>query len=254
MDFQIITSSQNNRIKELAKLNLPKYRRDLGLFMVENLAIIRDALASGFDFEALFITEDFYAKNKESIEFIKNHSQSKELYLINEKLNQSYSELSTPSGITAIYQMRGRELSDDSVVYLDGVSDPGNLGTIMRSALAFGLENLVLSKECADIYNAKTIAAAKDAIFKLKIIEDREGAWLKECSLPILATSSHEGALLGEFKLMSKFCLVLGSESHGVSKEIMERADQKIKIAISNKIESLNVATAAAILFYELKK
>jgi len=124
----------------------------------------------------------------------------------------------------------------------------------MRNALAFGFENLVLSKDCADLYAAKTISAAKDAIFKLNILEDRDGVWLENCEFPVYATSSHEGVSLGEFQPSKKFCLVLGSESQGVSPEILARSDRNICIAISNKIESLNVAAAAAILFYELKK
>lgn len=236
------------------KLKQSKYRRETGLFVVENLTIIYDALKSGFAFEAFFVTAEFAAKNKEQVDFLTANSQSAELYLIDSKTNKAYSDLSTPSGITAVYKIKINSLSKDSVVYLDGVSDPGNLGTIMRNALAFGLENLVLSKECADPYSAKTISASKDAIFKLNILEDRTDDWLEKCALPIYATSSHEGTALGKFKPAKKFCLVLGSESQGISPEILASADEKIKINISNKIESLNVAAAAAILFYELQK
>ena len=254
MPYKTITSAQNSHIKELIKLKQPKYRRETGLFVVENLTIIYDALRSGFAFETLFITEEFAAKNREQVDFLTANSQSAELYLIDSKINKAYSDLSTPSGITAIYKIKINSLSKDSVIYLDGVSDPGNLGTIMRNALAFGLENLVLSKECADPYSAKTISASKDAIFKLNILEDRADDWLKKCALPIYATSSHEGTQLEKFKPAKKFCLVLGSESQGVSPEILASATEKIKITISNKIESLNVAAAAAILFYELQK
>ena len=252
--YKTITSPQNSRIKELIKLKQPKYRRESGVFVVENLAIIYDALKDGFDFEALFVTSEFAVKNQEQLDFLTANSQAGEFYLIDSKTNKAYSDLSTPSGITALYKIKINSLSKKSVVYLAGVNDPGNLGTIMRNALAFGLENLVLSKECADPFSAKTISAAKDAIFKLNIFEDRVGDWLEKCALPIYATSSHEGRDLKKFQAAEKFCLVLGSESQGVPAEILQSADEKIKIVISKKIESLNVAAAAAILFYELQK
>ena len=121
-------------------------------------------------------------------------------------------------------------IPNESVIYLNGVSDPGNLGTIMRTALAFNFTNLVLDATCVDIYNAKTISAAKDSIFKLNILEDKSGAWLKDNKLPLYVTSSHGSLDLDNFKADNKFCLVLGSESHGVSDEIVSLADKKIKI------------------------
>ncbi|MFZ4648210.1 MAG: TrmH family RNA methyltransferase [Patescibacteria group bacterium] len=254
MPFKEITSPQNSRIKELIKLRQAKYRRENGLFVVENSVIICDAKKSGFNFQSLFVTEEFFTKNKDVMDLLEKDSSSAEWFLIDEKTNKAFSELSTPSGVAAIYKIEKIPLADESIVYLDDISDPGNLGAIMRSALAFGFENLVLSKDCADPYSAKTISAAKDTIFKLRLFEDRDGAWLSENRLPVYATSSHEGVALGGLKPAEKFCLVLGSESQGVSPEILKSAKQKIKITISNKIESLNVAAAAAILFYELKK
>ena len=252
MNFKKISSVQNDRIKELLKLRSAKNRRLAGRFIVENLAIISDSFADGYFFEALFVTEEFAAKNQELLEKLATGASRAEFFLITEKINQAYSELSTPSGITGVYKINNHRLADGRVVYLDGISDPGNLGTIMRSALAFGWENLVLSQDCVDPYNAKTVSAAKDAIFKIRLLEDREGGWLKKTSLPLYATDVRTGTELKKFKPAEKFCLVLGSESHGVSPEIMKRAAQKINIATFDKIESLNVAAAAAIIFYEL--
>ncbi|MFA6194342.1 MAG: RNA methyltransferase [Patescibacteria group bacterium] len=253
-NYSQISSSENNQIKLLEKLNAKKYRQEFQQFMVENLTIISDALKDGHDFEALFVTEEFAAKHRDRLEYLQNNSQSSDFFMIGPKLNKQYSNLDTPSGITAIYKIKARELDESSIIYLNGISDPGNLGTIMRSALAFGFINLVLDESCVDVYNSKVIAAAKDAIFKLNIIEDKTGEWLKNNKLPIYATSSHEGVNLTEFKPAKAFCLVLGSESHGVSPEIMKLAKTNLKIEMSENIESLNVATAAAILLYELKR
>jgi len=249
-----ITSPQNNQIKLLQKLNAKKYRQELKQFTVENLAIISDALKDGHDFVALFATEEFIAKHPDQFKYLQDNSQAKDFYLIDAKINKHYSNLDTPSGITTVYNITKKALDKTSAIYLNGVSDPGNLGTIMRSALAFNFTNLVLDENCVDVYNPKVVSAAKDAIFKLNIIEDKSVLWLKRQNLPIYTTSSHDGVNLTRFKPARAFCLVLGSESHGVSPEIEKLATTSLKIAMSDKIESLNVATAAAILLYELGK
>lgn len=252
-DYVEIASPQNNQIKLLEKLNSKKYRIEFKQFMVENLVIITDALRDGHDFEALFVTEEFASKYKEKLEYLQNNSKSKNFYLINSKINKHYSNLDTPSGITAIYNIKEKKLDESSVIYLNGISDPGNLGTIMRTALAFNFSNLVLDGNCVDIYNSKVVNAAKDAIFKLNIFEDKTGEWLKDNKLPAYVTSSHSGVSLTDFKPAKIFCLVLGSESHGVDPEIIKKANESIKIEISSEIESLNVATAAAILLYKFR-
>jgi TrmH family RNA methyltransferase len=253
-NYQEITSPQNNQLKLLGKLDSKKDRQEAGLFLVENLAIIIDALKAGYDFEALFVTQEFLDKHGEQIDYLQDNSKSRDFFLINSKLNKLYSSLDTPSGITALYKIKSGELDKSSVVYLNGISDPGNLGTIMRSALAFDFNNLVLDRNCVDIYNPKVISAAKDAIFKLNIIEDKDGQWIKQTKLPVYAANSDAGTDLEKIKPAKTFCLVLGSESHGISEEIIKSVDKNIKIDISDKIESLNVAAAAAILFYKFKQ
>jgi TrmH family RNA methyltransferase len=254
IDYQKISSLQNNQIKLLEKLSLKKYRQELKQFAVENLATILDALKAGYDFEALFVTPEFAQKNSDKLNYLQNNSQAENFYSIDARLNKHYSNLDTASGITAIYKISERALDKTAVIYLNGISDPGNLGTIMRSALAFDFVNLVLDENCADVYNPKVINAAKEAIFKLNIVNDKNQAWLNNNKLAIYTTSSHTGTDLAKFKPAKNFCLVLGSESHGVAPEIIKMASQKLKIIISSKLESLNVASAAAILFYEIKR
>ncbi len=252
---EIITSPQNAQIQLLKKLALKKYRYQENIFIVENLAIIYDALNSGFDFESLFVTKEFITKNKDKFDAILKVTQVSKYYLIDERLNKQYSQLNTPSGISAVYKIKVSKLDKgESVVYLNGVSDPGNLGTITRACLAFGFKNLILDEACADIYNAKTISAAKDSIFKVNITEDRDFNWLQKNKnkLPIYITSSHQGENLKSFKADQQFCLVLGSESHGVSDSIIKLSKKSLKIEMSEDIESLNVASAASILLYSL--
>lgn len=255
MQYQKITSAENAKIKLLKKLGQKKYRKEYGLFIVENFVIIRDALVSGYAYKEIFITDDFIKKQPEKIEFLSQKSQIKTAYLLDDKLNKFFSDLDCPAGIAAIYARASAKIDLSApAVYLNGIKDPGNVGTIMRTALAFGYKNFIVDSACADIYNPKTINAAKDAIFKLNIIEDNDNSWLKARAndYQIIAADANQGQDIGKFRPRpkQKICLVLGSESHGLSREISALAQAKIKIQISPEIESLNVASAAAIILH----
>jgi len=256
LEINEISSQKNTQIKLLRKLALKKYRRQRNQFTVENLTIIYDALKNGTHFTELFVTNNFIHKHREKFDYLQSHSSENTCYLIDEDLNKSYSQLDTPSGITAIYSIKSNVLDNQkSVLYLNGIKDPGNIGTLMRAALAFDVTNIVLDATCVDIYNSKSIHAAKDAIFKVNVIEDKEGTWLKERKglLPIYVANSHNGISLSKVKSQKRFCLVLGNEAHGVTHDIIALADQSLHIEISKQIESLNVSSAAAILLYGLK-
>lgn len=247
----IIISKDNDKIKLLRKLNNKKFRRQNDKFLVENLIIIEDAQKAGFYFEEIYVTKEFIKKNKERFD---NVNKNKDYFLIDYKVNKSFSSLDTPSGICAVYKKPQTEINfAKNIIYLNKISDPGNLGTILRSALAFDLKNIVIDEYCVDLYNPKTISAAKEAIFKLKIEFDQDGKLLKKIKskMPIYVTS-----LAGESDLQSlnneKFCLVLGNEVSGVDDSVLKQADKKIKINMTDNIESLNVASAAAILFYNI--
>lgn len=252
--IESISSLQNNNIKLLKKLVNKKYRLEYSKFTVENLKIINDAINDGYDFEMLFVTNNFIKRNLDLFNNIK--SKSNALYsIIDEKLFSYFSQLDTPAGIIAVYNnLCNKELNNDSIVYLNNISDPGNLGTILRTALAFNFKNIVLDNNCVDIYNSKTISAAKNSFFKLNIIEDKDGSWIKNNKLPVYITSSYGDSDLNNLIVDDKFCLVLGNESNGVSEEIEKIADKKIKINISNNLESLNVSIAAGIIMYKLQR
>ena len=251
----VISSKTNDKIKSLRKLNDKKYRDESGMFAVENLKIIYDALISGHTFESLFVRKDLLNKKDLMLEFILN--KAPDYFVIDEKINKSFSALDTPSGICAVYKKESRKLNfSKSVIYLNGINDPGNMGTILRTALAFGFENIVIDEKCADIYNPKTIQAAKDAIFKLKIEEDISCRLFKKIKekMPILTTRMDKAEEIEDVKINRNFCLVLGNESRGVTPEIQKISDKFLKIPLSGNMESLNVAVAAGILFYSLNK
>ena len=250
-----IISKDNAKIKELRQLEQKKYRKESGKFLVENTIIIQDATKAGVFFEAIFVTAEFIEKNETKFDSIMNMNQIKEYYLIDERINKSFSSLDTASGIIAVYTKPENKINfHKPIVYLNAINDPGNLGTILRSALAFDLKNIVIDKQCADVYNPKTINAAKDSIFKLNIGFDQSHKILKEIKkkMPIFSTRLEKSEGLEILKKQDLFCVVFGSESHGVEKEIQEMSNDFIKIPINKEIESLNVAMSAGIVFYEI--
>lgn len=259
MELFKITSKDNSKIKLLKQLQQKKYRDKSEKFFVENTVIICDALKSDFFFKSLFVTEEFIKKNKEKFNFILNHSKLKKYYLINEKINKSFSNLDTASGICAIYHKKEEGIINFTkpIIYLNNINDPGNLGTIFRSALAFDLENIVVDEKCADIYNPKTVSASKDAIFKLNIIFDKNlkiFKQIKDKQIKVFSTRLKKSKTIDILKNEKLFCLIIGNESHGVDKQLEELANSYIKIEMAEKMESLNVASASAIIFYEIYK
>ena len=244
-----IESKDNLKIKHLRKLNQKKYRDEHSEFLVENFITIKDSFQSGFKAKQLFVTEEFFEKNKAEIEKM----LIDETYLINEGINGSFSNLNTPSGICAVYKKLDSKINfEKPIIYLNAINDPGNLGTILRSALAFNLKNIVLDEKCVDLYNSKVINASKDAIFKLNIKIDKDLVLLKEIKekMKVFSSRLEESSGLEILKKESTFCLVLGSESHGISKEIQDLSDDFVKISMGNEMESLNVSGAAAIIFH----
>jgi len=250
-----ITSADNAKIKHLKKLGMKKYRDKDNEFVVENAVLIDDAVAAGYYPKQIFVTEAWIEKNERTWNNILDRSGIETFYAINEKINRVFSELETPSGIVALYDKLDKPIDYKTpIAYLNGISDPGNLGTILRSALAFGFSDIVLDENCADLYNPKTIQAAKESIFKLNIERDEDQKIFKKIRkiMPVFATQVDEGEDVKSFLTKDNFCIVLGSESHGVDPAILKQADGYVRIKMSDQIESLNVAAAAAIIFHEI--
>ncbi len=241
-----IISKSNAKIKTLRKLNDKRNRQTLGLFKVENLKIIIDALKVGIEPREVYLT----AKNKN---LALNLSQST-IYEITDELCQAISELDNTSGIIAVYDVpKEKNNLTKNLVYLNNINDPGNLGTILRTGVAFGFNNFILDETCADVFNQKTIQASKDAIFKINFTFDSKLNLLRQIKKThILIATTMNGERITKIK--SPFCLILGNESHGVDNKILKLASKKFNIRIQSQMESLNVGVAAGILFYELSK
>ncbi len=246
----IIESQANAKIKTLKKLQLKKYRQQFGQFVVENFKIIHDAADSGHLPEAVFISHEWISQYPQDLDFLQTLNVP--LYTITAPINAHFSSLETPSGIAGLYAIKqGKMALDRSVLYLDHVMDPGNLGTLMRCGCAFGFGSVVIAGG-VDPYNHKTVSAAKDAIFKISICLDEKekifNSLLK--AMPVIGAAIGGDADMNSLR-QSPVCVVLGSEAHGISPHLEQQLTQKIKISMSNEMESLNVASAGAIMMHE---
>lgn len=239
-----ISSKQNTKIKEIGKLiSDNSYRKERKEFVIEGFHLLEMAL------------EDKLVKAVFSLEPIKNIDEKIINYIVSEDILKKISTQKNPQGVVAICSMRKeKEISHNNVLYLDGVSDPGNLGTLLRTALAFSFKDVILSKGSVSLYNEKTISSSQGAIFRLNIISGDEQNLidLKEKGYKILATEIKGSVELKNIKKSDKQVLILGNEAHGVNEKILNLADERIRIDI-NEIESLNVAICGAIMMHYLR-
>ena len=239
-----ISSKQNTKIKEIGKLiSDNSYRKERKEFVIEGFHLLEMAL------------EDRLVKAIFSLEPIKNIDEKITNYIVSEDILKKISTQKNPQGVVAICSMRKeKEISHNNVLYLDGVSDPGNLGTLLRTALAFSFKDVILSKGSVSLYNEKTISSSQGAIFRLNIISGDEQNLinLKEKGYKILATEIKGSVVLKNIKKSDKQVLILGNEAHGVNEKILNLADERIRIDI-NEIESLNVAICGAIMMHYLR-
>jgi TrmH family RNA methyltransferase len=240
---EIITSKDNRKIKELVSLYDNNTRKEKGLFVIEGFHLLEMALKENYVLSIFTLKE------------IENISDSINQYIINEDILKKISKATNPQGVVAICRMIEPSPIDGNAIYLDDVNDPGNMGTILRSALAFGFRNVILSQHCVSIYNEKSISASQGAIFGLNIVNDDSLLlnYLKNSGYKIYATSLDNSINIEEITPQDPYVLVFGNEAHGVCQKIMDIADTKIKLVI-NGIDSLNVAIAASICMYLFKK
>lgn len=237
-----ITSKNNQKIKDAASLRVKKYRQEKGLFLMEGLKNLEMALRFGK-------VKEIYT----CIGLPKLKKPDIEVYKVNDEIIRKLAYSENPEGVVFVCEyvkpLKTRD-SYNKIIYLDHISDPGNLGTIIRTAVAFNYDAVILSEGSVDLYNEKVLAATKGAIFAIDILTDN----IRNYDVPIIvSTLNDKSEPLHKFGKLSEFILVLGNESHGVSKEICDIADQFVKIEMSDNIDSLNVAVAAGILMNYFK-
>ena len=235
-----ITSKENNKIKHASSLKEAKYRKEYKEFLCEGKKSLEMALKSG-NVKEIFTTEE-----------IKNVPNDITQYLVSEELLKKLSSVKNPEGVVAVCNIVNRHPKRlNKVVYLDHVSDPGNVGTIIRTAYAFDYDAVVLSEGSCDPYNEKVVAASKGAIFGMPILFDHINELRKDKTV-IVSALNDRAKPMEELEIKKPFILVVGNEANGVTPELIKSADVVTRIEIKN-IDSLNVAIAAGILMNYFK-
>lgn len=238
-----ITSVNNPLIKELALLKNKKERNNKQMFIVEGYHLVEEAYKNNCLKQIFTVNEEI---NYSGIEKVKT----------TEAVIKKLSSTIEPQGIVGIVEMPKFEKKNyTKYLVLDDVADPGNLGTIIRSSLALGIDALIVSPDTVDEYNDKVLRSTQGAIFKLPIFrEDLKKAInnLKEQKIPVLSTSLKGAIDVASLSRMESFAIVLGNEARGVKEELVSLADKVIKITMHNNVESLNVAMSAGMIAYYL--
>ena len=237
----IIKSASNNKYKSLSKLRNKKFRDKENLFIIESKKLVEESISSA-DVDFIFLSEENSS--------YQSHIQK---IILSNELFKKISTLKNPDGFGAVVKkQKENELTSSRILLLDGINDPGNMGTIIRSAEAFGFNDIILMPETVDIYNEKTLRASMGSIFRLNIVQRSiEDISQLKSSYKLLAADM-KGYDINEYEIKENLILAIGNEANGLSKEIRNLTDDFVKIPMKGQIESLNAAIAASILMNNL--
>ncbi|MGM0165858.1 TrmH family RNA methyltransferase [Enterococcus sp. AZ135] len=250
-----IQSSKNTLIKETKKLQQKKYRQQTRTYLLEGFHLIQEAQAASVVLKEVFISQRGLNEWSEWIE-----ENLTDYYLVSDEVLKTLASQPTPQGMIAVAEMPVEESDDFSGAWLllDKVQDPGNVGTMIRTADAAGFSGVILGSGSADLYNPKTLRSTQGSLYHLSV---RNGALpeiipqFQQADHPVLGTALDKDAkdYLAVEK-MTDFALVMGNEGQGMSPELLAMTDQNLYITIKGQAESLNVAIAAGVLMFHLLK
>ena len=243
----------NSQLKYIKSLNRSKNRKELGVFFIEGKRLIESAILYGADIKNIYMTHDFFAQNATLVDSIlkKNLNHT----VIKTKQIEQISFTKTSSGIGAICKMPEKNilpLDNKCWLFLDGISDPGNMGTILRSAAYFNFINIALSKKCVDPFNPKVIRAGMGAHFRVSLIMDTDLNQFKPTHL--LIGADQRGKNYKNFQYPEKYVIIFGNEAHGLTEDSLKSLDQFVSIEKKGFGESLNVASASSIIMHFLSE
>ena len=243
----IITSKANSVVKNAKKLHQKKYRKTA--YLIEGWHLFEEAVQAGVTIEKIFALESY----RDQL------AAFPQTVWVSEDILLDLADSQTPQGIVAVVQKEevGQvDFSQGKFLFLEDVQDPGNVGTIIRTADAAGYTGVIVSDKSADIYSLKTLRSMQGSHFHLPIYRMSSQALLKEtkeAAVPVLATTlSKDSVDYRELPSIENFVLVMGNEGQGISSLVAESADQLVHISMKGQAESLNVAVAAGILIFHL--
>ncbi|MEH6941569.1 TrmH family RNA methyltransferase [Bacillus sp. JJ722] len=248
--MKFIQSIQNDKVKEWKKLTAKKGRDKAKQFIVEGFHLVEEALKKDYA-NLLIVDENIEIPNGWNVD-------NQEIYRVSSAVAKALAETETTQGIFAICDQKQLNTTSYSrVLLLDGVQDPGNIGTIIRTADAAGVEVVVCGDGCVDVYNGKALRSTQGSIFHIPVIKGDLQEWIPKLQaqgITVYGTSLQNAMDYRDVQLDEKYALVMGNEGNGVSDVILQQCDQNLYIPIVGEAESLNVTVATGILLYQFCK
>lgn len=255
--MQVITSKDNEQIKYIKKLKDKKFRDDMKEYLVEGIKLVKEAIEENVTIKMIVVCEDCDSDGSIEQSLLYEIAKYNCIY-ITKKVFQSITDVVNPQGILAVVEKGDNsdniDYKEDIILALDGIQDPGNLGTILRTVDSANLKQIILTADCADPYNPKVVRSTMGAIFRINMITtdnlSKTLQTVKKHKFEVMATSLEATKSIYEVDYCKKV-IVIGNESKGVSKEIQDMSGVKVKIPMLGKTESLNASVAASIMIYE---
>lgn len=254
----LITSKDNETIKHIKKLKEKKYREEYKEFIVEGIKMIEEAINENAKIKSIIICDD--CKNTCCIPNELMYEIAKfDCIYVSEKVFSYITDVINPQGILAIIQKpenteNAIDFEEDNFLILDNIQDPGNMGTILRTADSLNFKQIIVSKDTADIYNPKVVRSTMGAIFRVKVVVTnnliKTIKEMKKHKIKVYATDLRTDKSIYDVDY-KKSAIVIGNEANGVSEEVLNEATTRIKIPMSGKTESLNAAVATSVILYE---
>jgi len=253
-----VTSRQNSLVKDLRRAFEQGVATPDGCIAVEGTRTIEEAIRSGLRFQAVFFSERARDHAQRLLPQLSSHTEA---ILLPDSVFSSAVSTETPQGVAALVRLKTTKLEDlledtQNLLFagVAGIQDPGNLGTIIRSAEAFGARALLLGEKTVSHYNAKVVRASAGSIFRQPLIGVELKpviGLLRQRGLRVLATSSHKGKSLDQVDFTGPVAVLIGNEGAGLPADVLSQADELITISHSPRVESLNAGIAASIVLYE---
>lgn len=254
----VITSKDNETIKHIKKLKEKKYREEYHEFIIEGAKMIEEAINENANIKSIIICDDCKTQSAIPNELMYEIAKKNCIY-VDQKIFSTITDVINPQGIMAVVEKPDNKTQEidytqDVFLILDNIQDPGNIGTILRTADSLDIKQIIVSKGTADVYNLKVVRSTMGAIFRVKVIEQEDLTKvikeMKKHKIEVCATDLRTDKSIYDIDY-NKTAIVIGNEANGVSEKVLEEASIRIKIPMIGKTESLNAAVATSVILYE---
>lgn len=272
MEMKRIESRANPFVRELSKLKMKKYRDEARLFLFEGEKLFSEALSSSLPLRHILVSESYYETHRAAVDgavdIASANAPGLSVFLLSDAAYEKICEERAPQGILCVapyidkfekrYIIDVKSSRPFSALLLDNIRDPGNLGTVIRSAAAFGVDQLILSRGCADVYGEKTVRGSMGALFRQNILINADLAaeirFLRGQGKKVYAAALHRDAVsIGDADLCGA-CVVIGNEGQGIDASLIEQCSGTVLIPMEAGAESLNAAVAASLFAWEMRR